>query len=124
MNNFVPDPNALEAFRRCVVNTVADEMDALNFEGKIEVSEMSEDKSFIVRLGGRGIVLRIAEDANGNVLDADVVRYKKQYGIDGVAWAEVEEYEPHRPKNVENYPLEVILHSDAVWMMFGNSALA
>jgi hypothetical protein len=124
MRDFTEGEDILETFRRGVASLIADEMEKLDFPSVLQVSTISQDNSFIAHIGGRGIVFKVETTAEGVLEDADVLRYTLQDGVDGRGWSEVEEYEPHRPRNTEDLPMEHILQSDAIWLMYGNSSLA
>ena len=124
MSHDISKETAMETLRRCAANTIADEIEKLEMDARIEVSEISDDNSFLIKVGGRGVVIAGDEDHNGKLVDIEVCRFIKKFGIDGLNWTEVDEYEPHRPQDVDDRPLELILKTDAMWLVLGESGIA
>ena len=124
MSHDISEETAMETLRRCAANTIADEIEKLEMDARIEVSEISDDNSFLIKVGGRGVVIAGDEDHRGKLIDIEVCRFVKKYGIDGLNWAEVDEYEPHRPQDMDDHPLESILKADAMWLVLGKSGIA
>lgn len=124
MSHDISKETAMETLRRCAANTIADEIERLEMDARIEVSEISDDNSFLIKVGGRGVVIAGDEDHNGKLVDIEICRFIKKFGIDGLNWTEVDEYEPHRPQDVDDRPLELILKTDAMWLVLGESGIA
>ena len=124
MSHDISKETAMETLRRCAANTIADEIEKLEVDARIEVSEISDDNSFLIKVGGRGVVIVGDEDHNGRLIDIEVCRFIKKFGIDGLNWTEVDEYEPHRPQDVDDRPIEMVLKTDAMWLVLGESGIA
>ena len=124
MSHDISKETAMETLRRCATNTIADEIEKLEVDARIEVSEISDDNSFLIKVGGRGVVIVGDEDHNGKLIDVDVCRFVKKFNIDGLNWTEVDSYEPHRPQDVNDRPIETVLKTDAMWLVLGESGIA
>ena len=124
MSHDISKETAMEPLRRCAGNAIADEIEQLEVDARIEVSEISDDNSFLIKVAGRGVVIVGDEDHNGRLIDIEVCRFIKKFGIDGLNWTEVDEYEPHRPQDVDDRPIEMVLKTDAMWLVLGESGIA